>query len=881
MSQSKTNSRLGGLFLVNALLFGASSVGSTASLQSDFPEANDHARLKQSASKAKAKLIPDESFANRKKSVQVSDLAHSFKNRIEIKFRENTGIRLRQQHLVAKDPAIASELQLLEGILEISGRYAVARMHEVSEENLEAMKKQGEQNTGHALSDLNLWFYLFVDAASDQELALIINGLNQLGIVEYAYASPLPAPTPGMDPESAVEFNYYWQQHNKVAWPDVQNTRSVAGSQPESLMPTTEVSPPSRALPAPPPPPLATSYVASQDYREKAPIGIDIDYVNSRYFNADGGGWGYTDVEYSWNDSHEDLSQTPGQISYVSGLFHPDAMSLDNRNHGTAVIGILSSLDNGFGTTGLVPSAAVRLSTALPPAGYNPAAAISGAANQFWKGAVILLEMQTQAGFDCSGGTIPVTATTDRYVPIEWHAASKAAIKSAVANGRIVVEAAGNGNCDLDLAGFKGAFNVTDLSKDSGAIIVGAGEKLTRNRARFPPSWGSTYGGRVDTQGEGDSKIYTTGYGDKYSAEGEDLWYTSDFGGTSGASPMVTGAAVSLSSILWEYHGSFWDPKEIRDLFRREGTRQGTGVAGHIGPRPDLRKQVEAITNRHLQMHSAYFDGDGKTDYAIYRPETAGLFRKPSTWWIRYATGATQSIVWGQKGDIPVPADITGDSRAELIVFRPSNGTWYIRNWNPQIITRPITWGQNGDIPVPLDYNGDGKAELAVYRRRADGASNSHWYIRFKNGTSTDITWGEASDTPMARDMNEDGRDDLLVYRGTTGDWWIRDSASNTFQTIQWGLWGDIPLTYRDGLSRWNIAVYRPSNNTFYARNIHTNVTADFQWGEPGDVPRFGDTDGNGRDEYIIWRPYTGVWWNANTGTQIQWGVPGDIAISR
>ena len=243
MSQSKANSRLGGLFLVSTLFFGASSVASAASLESDFRKPMIMHGLKQAASTAKAKLMPEESFANRKKSVQVSDLVNSFKNRIEIKFRENTGIRLRQQHLFAKDASVASELKLLEGILEISGRYAVARMHEVSEENLDAMKKQGEQNTGHALSDLNLWFYLFVDAASDQELALIINGLNQLGIVEYAYASPLPAPTPVMGPESAVEFNYYWRQHNKVAWPDVQNTRSVAGSKPSSLMPTTEVSP--------------------------------------------------------------------------------------------------------------------------------------------------------------------------------------------------------------------------------------------------------------------------------------------------------------------------------------------------------------------------------------------------------------------------------------------------------------------------------------------------------------------------------------------------------------------------------------------------------------------------------------------------------------
>ncbi|KJV05211.1 hypothetical protein VZ94_19825 [Methylocucumis oryzae] len=266
----------------------------------------------------------------------------------------------------------------------------------------------------------------------------------------------------------------------------------------------------------------------------------------------------------------------------------------------------MSSDNNSYGTTGMVYDADVKLSTHSPDSGYNPAAAIIAAANQYWKGSVILLEMQTYADFDCNGSD-----TEEWLVPIEWDASAKAAIKTATANGRIVVQAAGNGNCDLDLAGFKGEFNPNDTSKDSGAIIVGAGDKLTRNKAIF-----STYGSRVDTHSEGDFQIYTTGYGGRYNAEGENLWYTSSFAGTSGASPIVTSAAVSLSSMLWEYHGSIWDPKEMRAILRREGTPQQQG--GHIGPRPDLRKQVESMVNRHLQMQSADFDGDGKTDYAIF-----------------------------------------------------------------------------------------------------------------------------------------------------------------------------------------------------------------------------------------------------------------------
>ena len=791
-----------------------------------------------------------------KKSVKVADLTQAFKNRIEIKFSQASHIRLKQGVLSTDNAQAQADIDKLTQLLATTQRYALVRMHDVSDDALDALKAQGEANTGTALPDLKTWFFIVVDVSSEQALALLINQLNELSIVDYATSSKLPAPAPGMDAAEAAAFKLYWQQYDTVPWP-------AASQERDKVLPVTSPNLPNTAKPPAPhsriTPPAPSDYVALQDYRETAPIGIDMDYVNGLYYGAAGWNWAYSDVEFSWNTSHQDLTKLAGNV-YVNGA--PSASAQVWRDHGTAVIGIISSDDNGSGTTGLVQYADVRLATHSPDSGYNPAAAISAAANQFWAGAVILLEMQTYASFDCNGSD-----SGDSLVPIEFEASAKDAIKTATASGRIVVQAAGNGNCDLDLAGFNSLFNPDDASQDSGAIIVGAGEKLTRNKAYF-----STHGSRVDTHAEGDFQIYTTGYGDLYSADGENSWYTSSFSGTSGASPIVTSAAISLSSLLWEYHGSYWDPKEMRAVLRREGTPQQGG--GHIGPRPDLRKHVESMVNRHLQLQSADFDGDGRTDYAVFRPASG-------RWYIRYATGKTEKIRWGKKGDIPAPADVTGDSRAELIVFRPSNGTWYIYSWDPLKAFRPIAWGQNGDLPVPLDYNGDGKAELAVYRRRADEQSYSHWYIRYSSKASEDIIWGEVSDTPIARDMDGDGRDDLLVFRGTTGEWWLRYSATGASQTISWGQWGDIPLTYKDKQSRWNIAVWRPSNATFYAKNITTGGSNAVQWGEPGDVPRFGDTNGNGQDEYIVWRPSTGLWWNLTTGKTVHWGIPGDLVMAK
>ena len=88
-------------------------------------------------------------------------------------------------------------------------------------------------------------------------------------------------------------------------------------------------------------------------------------------------------------------------------------------------------------------------------------------------------------------------------MPLEWQPAVRTAIQSATARGRIVVEAAGNGDQDLDDPIYGNWF-----ATDSGAILVGAGNApgcrygtdptVARGRLSF-----SNYGSSVDAQGWG------------------------------------------------------------------------------------------------------------------------------------------------------------------------------------------------------------------------------------------------------------------------------------------------------------------------------------------------------------------------------------------
>jgi hypothetical protein len=95
-------------------------------------------------------------------------------------------------------------------------------------------------------------------------------------------------------------------------------------------------------------------------------------------------------------------------------------------------------------------------------------------------------------------------------------------------------------------------------------------------------------------------------------------------------------------------------------------------------------------------------------------------------------------------------ANFEHDSRAELTVYRPSDGLWYIRfsshdNWNIGGY-QAIQWGQPGDVPFSGDFDGDGRTELTVFR-----PSNGYWFVRFSTlEYSVDIhgefQWGLSGD---------------------------------------------------------------------------------------------------------------------------------------
>ena len=278
-----------------------------------------------------------------------------------------------------------------------------------------------------------------------------------------------------------------------------------------------------------------------QSYKGKAPPGIGpIPNVKG----SDAKGMAFADVEYDWTLTHEDL-RIPS-LRVLETELTPDRFG--GPEHGTAVLGILSSIPNSFGVTGIAPGAfAYVASASSTELGYMPARAIGIAMNKLRAGDVIIIEQQS-----------PVCGLED-FGPLEYYQDVFDAVSAATAKGIIVVAAAGNGDVNLDRATCGGFLDRT--KRDSQAIIVGAGSSTDRTKLSF-----SSYGSRVDVQGWGEN-VTTTGYGDAYNPTNDvRRYYTKSFNGTSSATPIVAGTVLVIQGVRKACGLPPATPLEMRDL---------------------------------------------------------------------------------------------------------------------------------------------------------------------------------------------------------------------------------------------------------------------------------------------------------------------------
>jgi hypothetical protein len=257
---------------------------------------------------------------------------------------------------------------------------------------------------------------------------------------------------------------------------------------------------------------------------------------------------------------------------------------------------------------------------------------------------------------------------------------------------------------------------------------------------------------------------------------------------------------------------------------------------------------------------SGDYDGDGKTDFVLWRGET-------SEWLIvQSSDGELRTEQWSAAYDPHLdalaPGDYDGDGKFDLAVFRSADGHWRIKQSSDgQTVDK--YWGTRADLPVPADYDGDGKTDIAVY-----GAALGAWLIlRSSDGETRTVTWGTSralfGDAPVPADYDGDGKADIAVYRTALGHWFIRQSSDGQVVAQRWGVGADMPVPADyDGDGKADIAVWRGADANCYIVRSSDRAVQTISAGASSldDAPAPGDYDGDGKADLAVWRAGASEW---------------------
>lgn len=327
------------------------------------------------------------------------------------------------------------------------------------------------------------------------------------------------------------------------------------------------------------------------------------------------------------------------------------------------------------------------------------------------------------------------------------------------------------------------------------------------------------------------------------------MWYTDTFNGTSSASPIVTGALISVQGVLKARGRRMLTSPEARTLLRSCGSAQqdepSRPARQRIGNRPDLCSLIPAAAK--FRCRSADFNGDGWADILVTSPTGIALLQQSGSAMVStvsHQNGTTLNGGWLlNTADTlfgPVAnygnnhnAEVFVSNRWKIGILRQVGSTLSVSMVQPNG-TRFGNWllntGDNSFGPA-ADFDGNGKAEILV---------SSPWGISLlkQNGNT------------MSQLM--------IAHNRTRVGGWLLNTADNELGPV--GKFNSDAKTEILIVSPGGIGILQYDNATFRVLKMAPNGTRFGGWllnTADNCFGPVGDFDVDGCDEIIVTSPWS------------------------
>ena len=273
-------------------------------------------------------------------------------------------------------------------------------------------------------------------------------------------------------------------------------------------------------------------------------------------------------------------------------------------------------------------------------------------------------------------------------------------------------------------------------------------------------------------------------------------------------------------------------------------------------------------------VHAQFdYTGSNRTSYVFVR-NTGGGSGGAVTWFIRdndgTASGPERSFVLGKSTDFFVGGDFDGDNVWDAAVWTPGNPGHYQVKLSSRPADAPpleLDYGQPGDDPSHAgDYDGDGTYDFALYRAGVNSGDTSYMFIRLSSDGSERILPAGVNGNFASggMDINGDGIADIAVQSNAGGGVAHFDIRSGVNGVVvdgfNFGSPNDLIVAgNHTGNAQADITLLRgvSGNLQWTTRDSATGTAqAPVNFGASAtDFVLSGDFDGDGLDDYAIWRP--------------------------